>query len=132
MSELKVLLLFGHVPKRNRGIGSAGGNQMSAVRGERQSRHGRRCPLEGSDLRTGSRVVKSDSVRLADGEELTVWAKGDPRYPFGANNRSQFGQGIPDAGLKVPELDGLVPAAGGEGAIVGGNGHATDVGTMAA
>src|SRR5262249_48770771 len=120
MSDLKVQLLAGHVPDLDGGSGSAGRNQAPAVGAEGQTRYPGRGPLEGMDLVSGGRVVEGDPAGQADGQEQAVPAEADGGYPLGAGNGSPLGQGISLRGRQVPELDGVVPAGGSEGSVVGG------------
>src|SRR5712692_5410733 len=94
MSDLKERLLPGHVPDLESRIGSAGRIKAPAVGAEGQTRHRGRGLLEGMDLLAGVRVVESDPVYLADGEEPAVRAERDTAHPLGEWNRTPFGQRV--------------------------------------
>src|SRR5262249_8090195 len=84
------------------------------------------------DRLSSGRVVERDPVVLADREKLAIGAKGDTKHPPLEWNRTDFIQSITLGSLKVPELDGLIPANGSEGSTVRGKGHGPDNPGMAA
>src|SRR5262249_7854218 len=95
MSELKAHFVFCHFPNLDGWIGCAGRNQMAAVWSECQGGYSRRRQLERGGFEARGRIVKTDPVCLADGEEPAVRTERDPAHPLGTGNGGSHVQRIP-------------------------------------
>src|SRR5206468_309238 len=94
VSDLKAILVSGHVPDLDGGVRSTGRNKPTVVGAEGHTRYRVWGPLEGVGLLPGGWVVDGNPVWLADGEEPAVRAERDAGRPLGEWNRTPFGQRV--------------------------------------